>query len=52
MNTNLGIKNFRIFDEKGAEIHLRPLTVLTGCNSSGKSSIVKALILLAEVEIQ
>ena len=48
MNTNLGIKNFRIFDEKGAEIHLRPLTVLTGCNSSGKSSIVKALILLNE----
>lgn len=48
MNTILGIKNFRIFDEKGAEIHLRPLTVLTGCNSSGKSSIVKALILLNE----
>jgi len=48
MNTTLGIKNFRIFDEKGAEIRLRPLTVLTGCNSSGKSSIVKALILLNE----
>ncbi len=46
MKTTLGLKNFRIFDEKGVSIHINPLTVLTGCNSSGKSSIVKALILL------
>ena len=48
MNTTLGIKNFRIFDDKGAVVNLRPLTILTGCNSSGKSSIVKSLILLNE----
>ena len=48
MKTTLGLKNFRIFDNKGAEVHINPLTVLTGCNSSGKSSIVKALILLSE----
>ena len=48
MKTTLGLKNFRIFDNKGAEVHINPLTVLTGCNSSGKSSIVKALILLNE----
>ena len=48
MKTTLGLKNFRIFDDKGAEVQINPLTVLTGCNSSGKSSIVKALILLNE----
>lgn len=48
MKTTLGLKNFRIFDGKGVEVHINPLTVLTGCNSSGKSSIVKALILLNE----
>ena len=48
MNTTLGIKNFRLFDSKGVEAEIRPLTVLTGCNSSGKSSVVKALILLNE----
>lgn len=48
MKTTLGLKNFRIFDDKGAEVHINPLTILTGCNSSGKSSIVKALILLNE----
>ena len=48
MKTTLGLKDFRIFDEKGASVHINPLTVLTGCNSSGKSSIVKALILLNE----
>ncbi len=48
MKTTLGLKNFRIFDEKGAVVRINPLTILTGCNSSGKSSIVKALILLNE----
>ena len=46
MNTKLIIKNFRVFDENGATIDLKPLTILTGCNSSGKSSIVKAAFLL------
>ena len=46
METSLSIKNFRIFDREGATIGIRPITILTGCNSSGKSSIVKSLILL------
>lgn len=48
MNTTLGIKNFRLFDSKGVEVDIRPLTILTGCNSSGKSTVVKAIILLNE----
>lgn len=46
MNTQLTIKNFRVFDENGVSINIKPLTILTGCNSSGKSSIVKAAFLL------
>ena len=48
MNTKYTIKNFRVFDSEGAEIKLNPLTLLTGCNSSGKSSIVKSLLLLCD----
>lgn len=46
MNTKLTIKNFRVFDENGVTIDLAPITILTGCNSSGKSSIMKAVLLL------
>lgn len=46
MNTKLTIKNFRVFDENGESFDLKPITILTGCNSSGKSSVVKALSLL------
>lgn len=49
MNNKIAIKNFRAFNNDGAEIEVRPITVLTGCNSSGKSSFVKALILLNEI---
>ena len=48
MNTKYKIKNFRVFDSEGAEIRLNTLTFLTGCNSSGKSSIVKSLLLLCD----
>ena len=48
MNTQLTIKNFRIFDEDGVTVDLKPITVLTGCNSSGKSSVVKAALMLNE----
>ena len=49
MNTNLTIKNFRVFDANNdADIKLAPITLLTGCNSSGKSSVVKALLLLKD----
>lgn len=46
MNTNLTIENFRVFDENGVDVQISPLTILTGCNSSGKSSIVKSILLL------
>ena len=46
MNTTLTIKNFRVFDENGVDVKLAPLTILTGCNSSGKSTIVKSILLL------
>lgn len=46
MNTNYNIKNFRVFGTDGAEVKIAPFTVLTGCNSSGKSSIAKSILLL------
>lgn len=48
MYTDFTIKNFRIFDETGTTIPLRTITILTGCNNVGKSSIVKALCLLKD----
>lgn len=48
MNTKLSIKNFRVFDENGVTIDIKPLTILTGCNSSGKSSVVKGISLLSQ----
>lgn len=47
MNTEFTLKNFRVFDSKdGGTFKFAPLTILTGCNSSGKSSVVKAISLL------
>lgn len=46
MRTRYTIKNFRVFDENGVNIELAPITILTGRNSAGKSSIVKAITLL------
>lgn len=48
MYTDFTLKNFRVFDEEGINIPLRPITILTGCNNSGKSSITKALCLLKD----
>lgn len=42
----LYIKNFRNIGEEGAEIKLSPITIFTGCNSAGKSTAAKALLLL------
>lgn len=44
--TSIYIKNFRVFGEEGADIKLSPVTLLTGCNSAGKSSLAKAILLL------
>jgi hypothetical protein len=45
MNNYYSIKNFRVFDKDGVIIPIKPLTILTGCNSSGKSSVVKSMVL-------
>ena len=50
-NPIFSLKNFRSFGSDGANFELAPITVLTGCNSAGKSSLVKALTLLSEKEI-
>ena len=52
MNTRLNIANFRVFDENGVEFELNPITILTGSNSSGKSTVVKALLLLQDFCLQ
>lgn len=46
MLTEFTIKNFRVFNEDGVSIQLSPITILTGRNSAGKSSVVKAVTLL------
>jgi AAA15 family ATPase/GTPase len=43
---NYTIKNFRVFREDGVSFPIRPISIITGCNSSGKSSIVKSVFLL------
>lgn len=43
----ISIKNFRVFKEKTGFL-LRPFTILTGPNNSGKSSFTKFLLLLKE----
>lgn len=41
------VQNFRVFNQEGFEFDLsKPITFLTGCNSSGKSSLVKSLLVL------
>lgn len=42
-----GVGNFRVFREY-QEFQFAPLTILTGTNSSGKSSLTKAMMLLKE----
>lgn len=49
MNPQLTLCNFRSFGTKGANFEIAPITILTGCNSAGKSSAVKAELLLSGV---
>ena len=39
----LRVENFKAF--RSAEFDFRPLTVLTGLNSTGKSTVIQALLL-------
>jgi AAA15 family ATPase/GTPase len=44
-----GLKNFRVFDdEEGFLEEFAPITLVTGANNSGKSSILKALVMLKD----
>src|SRR5690606_27469609 len=45
MIKKIGVENFRVFKEY-TEFEIRPITLLTGPNNSGKSSFTKLLLLL------
>jgi ABC-type ATPase involved in cell division len=47
MITNITISNFRAF-QSSVRIRLRPITVLIGKNSAGKSSLIKFLLMLRQ----
>ena len=47
MLSELKLSNYRIFDEE-VTVRFRPITVLIGRNNSGKSSIVKLLLMLKQ----
>ena len=47
MLTKLKLSNFRIFNDE-ITVRFRPITILIGRNSSGKSSIVKFLLMLQQ----
>lgn len=49
MNPIFSLKNFRSFGEDGADFEIAPITILTGCNSAGKSSLVKSLLIQEQV---
>lgn len=42
---SLGLENFRVFSEK-TDFEFSPITILTGTNSSGKSTVINALHIL------
>lgn len=46
MIDQLSLTNFKAF--RSADIPLAPVTLLTGLNSSGKSSVLQALVLLRQ----
>ena len=47
MLTHLRLKNFKSWKDTG-EIALRPITAIFGANSSGKSALIQALLLLKQ----
>lgn len=47
MITNISMQNFKSFCEL-SDLHLPPLTVLCGANSSGKSTILKSILTLKQ----
>lgn len=51
MINEFSIENFRVFRDK-TTFKLKPLTILTGPNNSGKSTVNKALLLLKETFVK
>ena len=47
MFTGIQLKNFKAYKES-PEVPLRPLTLVLGANNSGKSSLLHAILLLAQ----
>lgn len=47
MLINLALRNFKIWEKTGL-VHLAPVTLLLGTNSSGKSSIIQSLLLIRQ----
>ena len=47
MITNIRLSNFRAF-QSAVDVRLRPITVLIGKNSAGKSSLIKFLLILRQ----
>ena len=47
MIKKVALENFKCFHDR-TEIELKPLTILCGTNSSGKSSILKSLLLVKQ----
>lgn len=47
MITNITLKNFRAFQEE-ISVRIRPITILIGRNSAGKSSLIKFLLMLRQ----
>jgi len=47
MLTHFHVRNFKSIEDSG-ELELRPLTIFTGQNASGKSNIMEALAVLAQ----
>jgi|GEM_PF-2404102 len=47
--TSISIANFKSFGSKPAEFPLRPITLIFGPNSSGKSSLLQSLMYLDDV---
>jgi len=45
---SLGLKNFKCFEE--LDVKFAPITLLTGANSSGKSSLINAILAVLQTE--